>query len=144
MFASLSAVYVGGASDVVAADVATAVAAAAARATAHGFDWIELSRLHKVVTNNNAEKFQHLIHGPNWYAMGCLAVEACLQRSSVAVRVLASLAVRVDRATLPLLLLLSPPPMPLQGRHCHRSCSRRPILQPPPVDAIHGTEQYHQ
>ena len=119
LFASLSPVYVGGASDVVSADGATAVAAAAARATAHGFDWIEPSRLHKVVTNNNAEKFQHLIHGTNWYAMGCRAVEACLRRSSVAVRVLASLAVRVDSATLPLLLLLSPPPMPLQSYRCH-------------------------
>ena len=70
MFASLSPVYVGGASDVVDAAVSTAVAAAAARATAHGFDWIEPSRLHKVVASNNAEKFQHRIHGTNWSAMG--------------------------------------------------------------------------
>ena len=131
LFASLSPVYVGGASDVVAADGATAVAAAAARAAAHGFDWIEPSRLHKVVTNNNAEKFQHLIHGTNWYAMGCRAVEACLRRSSVAVRVLASLAVRVDSATLPLLLLLSPPPMPLQSYRCHPGrCRIRSQLPP--------------
>jgi len=88
MFASLSPVYVGGASDDVATAVDLAIAAAAARATAHGFDWIEPSRLHKVVTSNNADKFQHLIHGTNWYAMGCRAVEACLPRSSVAMRVL--------------------------------------------------------
>ena len=43
----------------------------------------------------------------------------------------ASLAVRVDNATLPLLLPLSPPPMPLQSYRCHPGrCRIRSQLPP--------------
>ena len=35
----------------------------------HGFDWIEPFRLHKVVTHDREDNFQHLVHGTNWYAL---------------------------------------------------------------------------
>ena len=41
----------------------------------HWFDWLEPRRLHKEVTAANIEKFKHLVHGTNGYALDSIMVD---------------------------------------------------------------------